>query len=131
MPVLYMRDDENRYVSVTLSGAFDPGEISEVMRRQKADGSSRYAVLVDTRGMTSPAKLGELSELMQVDARENTVRGPVAIVARDAAVYAMACAYATMLGSRHPMQVFIDMDDAMGWLRSKSGCQPAAMRQAG
>ncbi len=101
------------------------------MRRQKTDGASRYAVLVDARGLTSPAKIGELSELMQADVQENTVRGPVAIVARDPAVYAMSCAYATMLGSRHPMQVFIDMDDAMGWLGSKSGRMPAAMRHAG
>jgi hypothetical protein len=130
MPIIYVRDDENRYISLTLSGAFDMSEVMEARRRQESDGATGYAVLVDTRGLTSAAKMGELSEFMQVDIQENTIRGPVAIVARDAGVYAMSCAYATMLGSRHPVQVFIDMDDAMNWLGSKGGCRPSSVRHA-
>ncbi|MGH9311205.1 MAG: hypothetical protein ACRD1U_17645 [Vicinamibacterales bacterium] len=131
MPIIYARDDESRYVSLTLSGPFDMSEVMEARRRQQNDGASGYAVLVDTRGLTSAAKVSELSEFIQADMQERTTRGPVAIVARDAEVYAMSCAYATMLGSRHPMQVFIDMDDAMSWLQSKGGCRPPLMRHAG
>ena len=72
--------------------------------------------------MTEHPTVADLREVASnVIARESTKgpRGPVAILATDAAHYTLACAYAAVRKSTRLVQVFRVPDEAEQWLTLK------------
>jgi hypothetical protein len=123
LPYLYERDDIRRRVVVTVTGAFQGADVFELFARQRGDGTWAYGLLYDTRGMTGHPSVDDLRQFMRQDAEklvEQRARGPLAILATDATIYAVACVYAALGGSKRQVQVFRDRDEADTWLAAQT-----------
>jgi hypothetical protein len=123
MPYLYERDDVRRLVVVTVTGPFQGADVFDLFARQRGDGTWPYGLLYDTRGMTGYPSLNDLRQFMKQDAEthpDQRPRGPLAILATDATVYAVACVYAALGGSKRQVEVFRDRADADTWLAAKT-----------
>jgi hypothetical protein len=94
MPIRYELDDLQRRIVVTVEGLFFTDDILAIMARQRAEQTWTYGILYDLRGMTGEPTIAELRELMNEAARRHlgqAPRGPVALLATDAALYARLC----------------------------------------
>jgi hypothetical protein len=120
MPVQYVRDDEKRRITLTVSDPLTVEERIAAVERQLADGAWGYGLIIDARSMASftpkltemQAAASRLAELVAV----HGPRGPVALVSRQSSVIG-ASAMHNSLGVKTPgIQVFWDMDDAQRFL---------------
>jgi hypothetical protein len=122
MPIRYQREDASRRVRLTVEGAFQMDDVSAVSLRRRDDGTWAYGTLLDLRRMTEHPTVADLREVASnVIARESSEgpRGPVAILANDAAHYALACAYAALRRSTQLVEVFRVPDEAERWLTAQ------------
>jgi hypothetical protein len=123
MPYLYERDDIRRRVVVTVTGAFQGADVFDLFARQRGDGTWPYGLLYDTRVMTGHPTVDDLRQFMRQDAEteaEQRPRGPLAILATDTTIYAVACVYAALGGSKRKVQVFRDRAEADTWLAAQT-----------
>jgi hypothetical protein len=120
MPITYERDDARRRIVVTTIGNVVLQQMLAVVDRQASEGAWDYAMLYDSRRVTSVANQTEVRiGLMHVDtlSRLHGRRGPVAFVTTMPAAYGMVRMYSTLAGQQQQsVEVFRDIGDAERWL---------------
>jgi len=121
MPIRYELDDLRRRVVVTVEGLFQTDDIFAIMARQRAEHTWTYGILYDLRGMTGEATVADLRQLMgEPDRQDEGLRGPVALLVTDQALYRRLCLYAALGRSATlTIGVFRDAGEAERWLTSK------------
>jgi hypothetical protein len=118
----YFRNDGRRRVEVRSTGAFNTDEIMQVLERQRREGTSHFALLVDARLMTGEATFDDLDRIRAVEtdpASNGEAPGPLAIVVTDRGLYRKACAYVMSTAMVRPAQVFEDRIEAERWLEEQ------------
>jgi hypothetical protein len=121
MPFRYERDDIKRRVVVTFQGAFQKNEGLTVLERHRLEGLGGYSVVYDLLGMTGLPTLADLRLFMSQESTISTdkSRGPIAILAKDQSMYAMACTYAALGGSKLNIRVFRERAEGDTWLTAQ------------
>jgi hypothetical protein len=116
--VTYDRDDERRRMVITVAGAFDLAATLAMVAHVAADAAWSYAILYDTRELTSVPTMMELQMIVDrvQTAAAHQPRGPVAVVAPDAAVNAMGQVYARRQDGKVKVAVFQTLDEGRRWL---------------
>jgi hypothetical protein len=124
MPIRYELDDLQRRIVVTVEGLFRTADILAIMARQRAEHTWTYAILYDLRGMTGEPTVPELRELLSEAAerrQDEGPRGPVALLATDAALYARLCTYAALgRATSLTIAVFRDRGEAERFLTAQA-----------
>jgi hypothetical protein len=108
-----------RRVVVTVSGAWQTRDMFDVIKRQRAEDAWSYGLLYDLRRTTDQPTITDLRELMDMVSEYQLTwrpRGPVAILATDPILYAVACTYAVLGRAKLKIQAFRDLDEADMWL---------------
>jgi hypothetical protein len=122
MPLAYYRDDVKRCVVATVTGPFESADVIALLERQRDDGTWAYRLLLDTSGMSGRPSFDDLREFMRLEKEtdsEERPRGPLAIFATDVTIYATACVYAALGGSKRRVEVFRSRDEANQWLSAQ------------
>ena len=102
------------------SGAFLAAEGLAILQRNRDEGVGAYALLYDLSNLTGHPSVDDMKRFIEEELKNTTpngVRGPVAIVATDEAIYRMACTYAVLGGDRIKIKIFRDRLEAVAWLR--------------
>jgi hypothetical protein len=122
VPVVYIRDDDSRRITVELAGDVSLEELIAVVDRQAVEGTWSYGLLYDARRVSTAAESREARRLVAHVATVAAVhgqRGPVAIVTDRPATYGIVRMY-SMLSDGAPqhlsVDVFRDPADAVRWL---------------
>jgi len=118
--VTYDRDDNLRRMVITVTGAFDQAAALEMVAHLAADDAWSYALLYDTRELTGAPTMNELQMIIdrvQIMAARHP-RGPVAVVAPDAAVNEIGQMYARRQGGKVNVAVFRTLEEGRQWLDS-------------
>ena len=113
----YHRDDGRRRVTVITTGTVTSEEILAMVDRQAAEGTWAYAMLYDACRVTSVATASEVRAMahhVQMLERLHGLRGPVAVLTYQDAIYSMARMYSTV--SHQRVAIFRDPSDAERWL---------------
>jgi hypothetical protein len=119
VPLFCERDDVKRRVKATATGPFQGADVFDLLKRQHEDGTWTYGVLYDTRDQTGSPTVDELRMFLKLGSETNSdlqPRGPMALLASDATLYRVACAYEVLGGSGRNIAVFRDRGDAEEWL---------------
>ncbi len=121
----FARDDARQRITVIESGKVSMLDVLSIIERHYGEATSRYALLADFRGasttLTSPDIRSMANRMANLGAAE---RGPVAVVATDPALFAVAHLYEQLtenVGVR--FRAFHDIAAAEAWLeqhRSRS-----------
>ena len=121
MSIRYELDDVHRRVIVTVQGPFQTDDMLVILARQRAEHTWTYGILYDLRGMTGEATVADLRQLMgEPDRQDEGLRGPVALLVTDQALYRRLCIYAALGRSATlTIGVFRDAGEAERWLTSK------------
>jgi hypothetical protein len=121
IPIRYELDDVHRRVTVTVKGPLQPDDMRGILARQWADLTWTYGMLYDLRGMTGEVTVTDLRQLMgEPDRQDEGLRGPVALLVTDQAVYRRLCTCAALGRSTTlTIAVFRDRSEAERWLDSK------------
>src|SRR5216683_367523 len=121
MSIRYELDDVHRRVIVTVQGPFQAEDMLMIVARQRAEHTWTYGILYDLRGMTGEATVADLRQLMgEPDRQDEGLRGPVALLVTDQALYRRLCLYAALGRSATlTIGVFRDPSEAERWLTSK------------
>jgi hypothetical protein len=120
MPFDYQRDDSSRRVTVAYSGDFLAAEGLAILQRNRDEGVGAYALLYDLSNLTGHPTVDDVKRFIEEELKSmppNGVRGPVAIVASDEAIYRMSCAYAVLGRHRINIKVFREQVEAGAWLQ--------------
>lgn len=120
MPVSYQVDLTHRRIRITVRDAVTVAQLQATVDRQLADDMWTFGVLVDLRLINRPTSLEDLHtfaahvrQLVDV----NGPRGPVAIVATNAAALGAAHIYAHFSGRADRLvDVFWSLEEAEQWL---------------
>jgi hypothetical protein len=122
MPFQYERDDIKGRVLVTFRGAFQKSEGLAAIGRHGLEDVGSYSVFYDLLGLTGQPTLADLRSFMSTESAVATAkpRGPIAILAKDPMMYAMACTYAALGGTNLNIRVFRERDEADEWLTAQS-----------
>ena len=119
MPITLEIDNDRQCATFAMAGPFDANEVLQSLERQRNEGAWSYAVLFDTRRMTDSPTLDQVKHLFSVTGQPgpaSEMRGPLALLATDAALYSMACAYMALGGATRKIEVFRELADAERWL---------------
>jgi hypothetical protein len=124
MPTEYILDHARRRLTIV---ARDPTGLPETLawlKRQAADGAWAYATLNDLRLVTFNPSTEDLQRLLRQVATLSVahgLRGPVAIVATQPALFGMARMYAALSDqAAGPIEVFYEIADAEHWLDERT-----------
>jgi hypothetical protein len=123
MAIQYERDDARRRIVVTVVGAVQASEVLAAIERKRAEGTWAYGGLTDLRRMTGTLTLADLREIMNSAPTPPAMepsRGPVAILATNPDVYAVACKYAILAGKKTRVAVFRERKEADEWLTAET-----------
>jgi hypothetical protein len=117
----YARDDVHHRIVVTLYGAFHKDEGLAVFKRHYLEDVGNYSVLYDLRGLTGKPTLADMRLFMteELTITTNESRGPIALVANDPMMYAMACTYAVLGRPNLTIEAFRERREADAWLTSQ------------
>jgi hypothetical protein len=123
MPIQYERDDGRRRIVVTVFGPLQASDMLSAIERKRAEGTWAYGGLTDLRRMTGTLTLGDLRDIMNkaaTDPLTEPTHGPVAILATNPDVYAVACKYAVLAGGKMRISVFRELEEAEEWLQAET-----------
>src|ERR1700736_3060844 len=121
MLMSYERDDAPRRVVATMDGPFTLAVFRAVSELHSPD-TWTYGMLFDLRRMTGEPTIDELRQIMSQSAARQPgtgVRGPVAILATDSALYGRMCTYAALRRATLTIEVFRYLDRAEEWLTTQ------------
>jgi hypothetical protein len=121
----YVRDDARRRIVIALRQLLPTGNLLAMVNRQLTEGTWTYGALYDLRALLgAPSRVDAIVAARHVGGliQAHGPRGPVAIVTRAREMVAAAHAYAfdSALGG-HPVEVFLNLDDADYWLAHRMG----------
>ena len=122
MPFEYLKDSERRRVTVRVTGSLTADKAARIADRHSDEDVWGYALVYD---LTDVAKVPTREEVQQIAdyvqrKAERRPRGPVAIIAPNAALFGLARMYAAFAGPAVPLNVFHNRADAERWLRNAS-----------
>ena len=127
MPYTYTRDDQRRRIVIALKGNFTASEgLATVEQRRSDVGAESYGVLYDLRGLIGQPTVGDLKQFMDAEAlpaageQPRQVRGPIAFLVTEPALYEKACTYRALGRGRLIIEVFRDFEEADAWLKNKA-----------
>jgi hypothetical protein len=118
--VQYKRDDAKRCIRLTFGGTIGADDAAAAREEFAADAGKGYGVLCDLRSVTPSADLDRLlQQMMQGRTAISTDHrpGPIAVVASNGSIHALACAYAELRRPLMTVAVFRHADEAEEWLR--------------
>jgi hypothetical protein len=118
MALEYERDDERRRIIVRFAGPLTADEAGRVADRNHREQVWGYAIVYDLSRVTGTPNRDEVQRIADhVQQRaERRPYGPVAIIAPNATVFALARMYAAFAGPGVPLNVFRNSADAERWL---------------
>jgi hypothetical protein len=122
MPIEYSRDDRTRRAVIVITGPFDAEALVELVEQHRAAGVWTYGLLCDMRRMTGEPTMETLREFTSLTDRRpgEPLRGPVAVLTTDPAIYRRACTHAAMAKAHATIEVFRDKAEAEAWLSEKT-----------
>jgi hypothetical protein len=113
----YERDDERRRIVIRFTDALTVEGICRVADRHETEHVWGYAMLYDLTNVTvMPTRddVQRIADYVQRHAGQRP-RGPIAVVAADAALLAVARLYATLASPRLSLNVFDSVVNAEQW----------------
>ena len=118
MPFEYERDDDRRRITVRPIGSLTADTTSRIAERHRDENAWGYAMLFDLTLLTAAPHRDEVQRIADYVQRQanHRPRGPVAIIAPDAALFGLARMYAAFADPGLPLRVFRDAADAEQWL---------------
>jgi hypothetical protein len=131
MPIAYLRDDERRLITVTVTEPYSLDEILGVIDRQSAEDTWAYAMLYDLRAVTQAATEADLQRMAdRVKAvGSGRERGPVGMaVGSDPEQFRMGLVYTRLARSLESVEALVTAVQRDEWLarnaRRRSSRQP-------
>jgi len=122
MPLIYVRDDARRRVTVTAIGDITMNDAISILDRRVIDGVWSYALLYDGRQRTSVMEAQEvriLVELTRTLSARHGLPGPMALVRQDATGFGMSRMFGILSEeARFEVSVFRTIEEAEAWLDS-------------
>jgi hypothetical protein len=131
MPIAYLRDDERRLITVTVTEPYSLDDILGVIDRQSAEDTWAYAMLYDLRAVTQAATEADLQRMAdRVKAvGSGRERGPVGMaVGSDPDQFRMGLVYTRLARSLESVEALVTAVQRDDWLarnaRRRSSRQP-------
>ena len=122
MPLIYVRDDARRRVTVTAIGDITLNDAISIIDRRVIDGVWSYALLYDGRQRTSvmePQEVRILVELTRTLSARHGLPGPMALVRQDASGFGMSRMFGILSQeASFEVSVFRTIEEAEAWLDS-------------
>lgn len=122
MPLIYVRDDARRRVTVTAIGDITLNDAISILDRRVIDGVWAYALLYDGRQRTSvmdPQEVRILVELTRTLSSRHGHPGPMAVVRQDTGGYGTARMFGILSEeASFQVSVFRTIEEAEAWLDS-------------
>ena len=118
MPFEYLRDHERRWIVVRPVDGLTADKASRIGDRHREEDACGYAMVYDLTYMTRAPTRDEVQRIADYVQRQadHRPRGPVAIIAPDAALFGLARMYAAFAGPGVPLNVFRNVVEAERWL---------------
>jgi hypothetical protein len=124
MPIIVTRDDAARRFTAIAEGAVTVADILGFMGEPRAGGYRAYSLLLDLANAddlaVTAADIRRFVERGSHLQRNEGPRGPVAVVARQAAIYGAGRMFEALAELRGlpPVRTFHSTADALMWLRA-------------
>jgi hypothetical protein len=119
MPVTYLRDDQRRLITVTVTDPYSLGDLLSVIDRQAAEDTWAYAVLYDLRAVTrlsTEADLQQMADRVKV-AGAGRERGPVGMaVASEPEQFRMGLIYTRLARTLESVEALLTATQRDDWL---------------
>ena len=103
MELHYSVDEAARRLHAVVVGEFSGDVFINLLNRMRAEGTWTFDMLLDIRRVSGVPMLQDLRNIAFVATRpgpEGQLRGPLAILASEGALYGAACAYAAISRGR-------------------------------
>jgi hypothetical protein len=119
MPVDYVRDDQRRLITVTVTEPYSLGDLLSVLDRQAAEDTWEYAMLYDLRAVT---RLSTEADLQRMADRVKVVgggreRGPVGMaVASEPEQFRMGLVYTRLARTLENVEALLTAAQRDDWL---------------
>ena len=119
MPIDYQRDDQRRLITVTLTDPFTLDELLRQTDRQWAEHAWEYAVLYDTRAVSSATPPVELQQLVEhtLVVGAGQPRGPIGVaIPPRPEVLRRGLQLAELAGPRREIEILLNEAQVNAWL---------------
>jgi hypothetical protein len=119
MPIAYVRDDQGRLITVTVTEPYSLGDLLSVLDRQAGEDTWEYAMLYDLRAVThvlTEADLHQMAHRVKVigGGRE---RGPVGMaVASEPEQFRMGLVYTRLARTLENVEALLTAAQRDDWL---------------
>jgi hypothetical protein len=119
MPVDYVRDDQRRLITVTVTEPYSLGDLLSVLDRQAAEDTWEYAMLYDLRAVT---RMSTEADLQRMAHRVKVVgggreRGPVGMaVASEPEQFRMGLVYTRLARTLENVEALLTAAQRDDWL---------------
>lgn len=134
MPLQWTISHPKRLVIAIAKGELQPGSMIEFLARLDAEGARPYPKMFGIDGLLTPASdesVLALADLVR-SREEESVVGPIAIIARDDTMYKQARLFAKVAGIKRPIKVFREWHEARRWIDSHaSGARVSSRPRVG
>ncbi len=118
----YVKDRERRRVTVRVIASLTADKAARICARHTEEDVWGYAMVYDLTQMADVPSRDEVQRIADCVQREahHRPRGPVVIIAPNAALFSLARMYAAFAGPGVPLNVFRNNADAERWLHNAS-----------
>jgi hypothetical protein len=118
MPIAYVRDDQRRLITVTVTEPYSLGDLLGVLDRQAAEDTWEYAMLYDLRAVT---RMSTEVDLQRMAHRVKVVgggreRGPVGMVASAPEQFRMGLVYTRLARTLENVEALLTAAQRDDWL---------------